>query len=114
MCEKLEDRIIQAWKETTKKISDDIKKTFLKDKEKAKSKETTNLDNHIAKFIEDFENKTIKSSQELFNFTIGLMEQKTINSLGELINKLQPKSRSNTTKTKNILTAASRKFQNKF
>jgi len=111
---KLESWIIQAWKETIKKVSNDIRTVLTETKGKSSSKTVTDLNECITRLIEDFEKTTISSSQKLFSFTIGLIERKQIDELGKLLKKFQPGNRSITTKAKTIMTAASKKFRNNF
>jgi hypothetical protein len=83
--------------------------------EKAITKEIISLEKKkTAEFIKKLEEKTQKSKQELFNFTIGLVEQKTIKELKDLLKKILPKSRSTSTKAKKILLSASNRFQKSF
>ena len=65
-------------------------------------------------FTKKIEAEIFKSKQELFNFTVGLIGQKIISDLKELLGKIQPKSRPTMTKTRKILNLASNKFQKKF
>ena len=75
----------------------------------------TNLEEkQTADFIKELEERILRSRQGLFNFTIGLIEQKSIKKYKRLIEKLQPKDRSTATKAKKILVSASNKFQKSF
>ena len=65
-------------------------------------------------FIKNFEEETFRLKQGLFNFVIGLIEQKSINEYKKLLRHLQPKNRSTTTKAKKILASASNKLLRNF
>jgi ribonuclease HI/endonuclease/exonuclease/phosphatase family metal-dependent hydrolase len=115
-CEGLESQMSQAWKKTTEKIFKETKKYLLDKKEREEKRTTiTSLEEEqIAAFIKNFEEETFRSKQGLFNFVIGLIEQKSINEYKKLLRHLQPKNRSTTTKAKKILASASNKLLRNF
>ena len=68
----------------------------------------------IAEFGKKVKERIFRSKQELFNFTIGLIEQRIIAEFKDLLKEILPNNRSTTTKAKKILTLAGNKFQKYF
>src|SRR5438552_16229443 len=97
------------------KIFKEVVKILLGKKEKTNIKKMMNLEEkQIADFIKELEKRIFRSRQELFNFTIGLIKQKSIKKYKKLMEKLQFKDRSITIKAKKILVSTSNKFQKSF
>ena len=108
----LESQINQVWKKAMEKIFKEMGKFLLGKKGKTNIKKMTNLEEkQTADFIKELEERIFRLRQELFNFTIGLIEQKSIKKYKKLMEKLQPKDRSIAMKAKKILVSASNKFQ---
>ena len=92
-----------------------MKKTMLEDKGKTKTKNIMGLkEKQIVKFGKKTKKRIFRSKQELFNFTIGLVEQRIIAEFKDLLKEILPNNRSITTKTKKILISAGNKFQKYF
>ena len=68
----------------------------------------------IAEFGKKVKERIFRLKQELFNFTIGLIEQRIIAEFKDLLKEILPNNRSTTTKAKKILTLAGNKFQKYF
>ena len=97
------------------KIIIETKKTMLEDGEKIRTKNTGDLrEKQIAEFGKKVKERIFRLKQELFNFTIGLIEQRIIAEFKDLLKEILPNNRSTTTKAKKILTLAGNKFQKYF
>ena len=68
----------------------------------------------IVEFGKKTKERIFRSKQELFNFIIGLVEQRIIVKFKDLLKEILPKNRSTMTKTKKILILADNKFQKYF
>ena len=92
-----------------------MKKTMLEDGGKTKTKNIMGLkEKQIVEFGKKTKERIFRSKQELFNFTIGLVEQRIIVEFKDLLKEILPNNRFITTKTKKILTSAGNKFQKYF
>src|SRR5438876_7139317 len=97
------------------KIIIKTKKAMLEDGGKTKTKNIIGLKKkQIVEFDKKTKERIFRSKQELFNFIIGLVEQRIIVKFKDLLKEILPKNRSTMTKTKKILILADNKFQKYF
>jgi hypothetical protein len=109
----LEEQTIQAWEKTINSTHQLIKEVLEnKDLNKKEKKQPTRKISSIkiTDFIETFEESTFGSNNKLINFTIGLIDNKSIENLSKVLGN----GRSAISKAKTILNELSSDFRNKF